>query len=55
MSLANDVVINSVGLTPNPVNASSTYLAQVGAEVDVHTWGDWSSTSWASVAGITWG
>lgn len=55
MSLASDVVVTSIGLTPNPVNASSTYLAQVGAEVDVHTWDDWASATWESVAAMTWG
>jgi len=55
MSLASDVEITSVGLTPNPVNVSSTLLAQVGAQVTVHTWSDWASSTWGGVAALTWG
>ena len=55
MSMALDVVITSVGLTPNPVAVGSAYLAQVGAEAVTYEWSDWASSTWASVASLTWG
>ena len=55
MSLASELTITSVGLTPNPVAVGSAYLAQVGAEDITHTWSDWATSTWSSVAGIEWG
>lgn len=54
-SLAHDLQITFVGLTPNPVNALGTILVSVGvAEID-HVWLDWASTIWANVASLQWG
>lgn len=55
MSLASDVAITFVGLTPNPVAVGSAYLAQVGADTVAYEWSDWASSTWASVAGMEWG
>jgi len=54
-SLAEDVSITFIGLTPNPVNVLGTYLVSVGvAEID-RKWMDWASTIWANVESLTWG
>lgn len=54
-SLAHDLQITFVGLTPNPVNALGTILVSVGvAEID-HVWLDWASTIWANVSSLQWG
>lgn len=54
-SLAKDIQITFVGLTPNPVNVLSAYLVSVGVvEVD-RVWMDWASTIWANVESLTWG
>ena len=54
-SLAEDVSITFIGLTPNPVNVLGTYLVSVGvAEIDKR-WMDWASTIWANVASLQWG
>ncbi len=55
MSLAKDVQINGVGLTPNPVNASAIYLAQVDAEQIDHIWQDWASRTWGSTSSLLYG
>jgi hypothetical protein len=54
-SLAKDLQITFVGLTPNPVNVMGAYLVSIGvAEVD-RVWLDWASTIWANVASLKWG
>jgi len=54
-SLAKDLQITFVGLTPNPVNVMGAYLVSIGvAEVD-RVWLDWATTIWANVAGLKWG
>ena len=54
-SLAKDLQITFVGLTPNPVNVMGAYLVSIGvAEID-RVWLDWASMIWANVAGLKWG
>ena len=54
MSVSKDVSITFIGITPNPVQTQGAYLVQVGATPIVHTWGDWSSSTWGSLASMKW-
>jgi len=55
MSLATDLAVDSVGLTPNPVDVGGVYLVQIGVVEDPHIWSDWASTTWSEVASMEWG
>lgn len=54
-TLANDIEITSVGITPNPADVSGTVLIQIGVESVDKTWSDWSSFTWAYVSSLAWG
>ena len=55
MSLAKEIQITFIGLTPNPVSTGNTYLIQIGiTEID-RIWLDWAGTIWANVASLKWG
>lgn len=54
-TVAKETRISSVGMTPNPVNAASVYLIQIGASEVAHTWGDWASSTWSALASLKWG
>lgn len=54
-TVAKETRISSVGMTPNPVNAASVYLIQIGASEVSHTWGDWASSTWSALASLKWG
>lgn len=54
-SVAKEVQFSFIGITPNPVNASSTYLIQVGVSEVMHTWNDWASNTWQQLGAMMWG
>ena len=55
MSVSKPVTIQFIGMTPNPVEVQSAYLAQVGAAESYNTWSKYESTTWAGMSGMKWG
>lgn len=54
-SLAKDLMITHIGITPQTVEVGATVLVSIGvSEVNLE-WLDWASTIWANVESLTWG
>lgn len=54
MSMANDTVVDSVGLSPNPIDSGEAFLIDVQAR-NRTTWEDYATDSWSDVSGLIWG
>ena len=50
------IVINGVSISPNPVDALSTFLIAVDAEdiITYYRWSDLASLTWAQIKAKTW-
>lgn len=55
VSLAEEVVISFVGMTPEPVSTDAVYLAQFGVSSESKRWTDRASLTWQTASIYKWG
>jgi len=53
-SMKSNTIVDSVGISPNPIDTRETFIADVQARNRMK-WGDYTSDKWSEVSSLVWG